>query len=296
MKTQTGKKFQIDKDVVAFIFSISQWGNRRVADKGQIESGADKSMLHLTKHLIDSKEYKAIGTFLYDTKSWIISRSVPSFFRDGCYLFRQDMVQRVEEYLKTRQQALSEVIQGLLNVYGVQIEEARGRLAGQFDASDYPDIEELKNMFYWSSQWVSFNVPEGLPENVKQAEITKMQNMWDEAALSITSALREGFSSLISHAIDKLKPDADGKVKIFRDTLVTNILDFLETFNMRNVTNDVELQQLVEKARVVIAGIENTQDLRDNEGLREIVRGQFGEIEKQLDTMVVKRVKRKLDI
>ena len=93
---KTVKKFQIDKDVVAFIFSISQWGNRRVADKGQIETGADKAMLHLTKHLIDSKEYKAIGTYLYETKSWIISRSVPSFFRDGCYLFRLSTVPDVE--------------------------------------------------------------------------------------------------------------------------------------------------------------------------------------------------------
>lgn len=292
----TVKKFQIDKDVVAFIFSISQWGNRRVADKGQIESGADKSMLHLTKHLIDSKEYKAIGTFLYDTKSWVVARSVPSFFRDDCYLFRLNTVQMVEEYLKTRQQGLRDVVEAFLNIYPNQIEEARTRLAGQFSDTDYPAIEELRNMFYWSYQWVAFNVPDGLPESVKQAEMAKMQNMWDEAALSITSALREGFSSLISHAIDKLKPDPDGKVKIFRDTLVTNILEFLETFNLRNVTSDIELQQLVEKARLVIAGVEKAQDLRDNEGLREVVRGQFSEIAAQLDTMVVKRPKRKLDI
>lgn len=285
----TKRVFKISDDAVAFVFSISQWGNRRVANLGDVATDADKSMLHLTKTLIDSDEYKAIGRWMNETKGWLMARSVPSFFRDGCYLFRLSMVADVEKHLRFAETIKRGLVDKLLEVYPAQIETARERLAGQFNVGDYPTIEELRRAFFWSYQWIAFGIPEGLPPEIRQQEMEKAKNMWEEAAQSITIALRESFNGLIRHAREKLQPGEDGKPRIFRDTLVTNIKDFLETFQARNIVGDDELAALVAKAQAVIGGVDKAQALRDDQALRDSVKDGFEAIEKEMETLVERK-------
>lgn len=127
------KEFRIGNDAIALLFSVQQWGNRRVADKGEITSDADKAMLHLSKRLIESAEYKTVTRYLYDVKQWVISRSVPSFFREGCYLLRLSSVEEVERYLADAQPILEDHITALCAAYPGQIEEARSKLGRQFN-------------------------------------------------------------------------------------------------------------------------------------------------------------------
>lgn len=291
-----GREWKIDSDTVAFLFSVHQWGNLRVADKREIESNADKTMLHLSKHLIDSKEYKAIGRFLYETKAWVIARSVPSFFREGCYLFRLSMVEEVERELTERKSKLRELINTLIDVYPQQIAEGELRLGPQFKRSDYPTIEELRASFYWETQWISFRVPEDLPEQIRKIELEKAENMWRSAAENITFALRESFKELISHAADKLRPSDDGKMKIFRDSTIENIFQFLETFNDRNITSDSELAELVKRAGNVLASVDNAQLLRDNKQVRDEVRNGFERITRDIDALLVDKPIRKFNL
>jgi hypothetical protein len=75
------------------------------------------------------------------------------------------------------------------------------------------------------------------------------------------------------------------KKKVFKDSFVPNIQEFIDTFGVRNLTNDAELGVLVEQARNIIAGVDN-QALRDDEGLREKVNRQFEQVRAQLDTMI----------
>ena len=297
VQAANGKTWKIDSDVVAFLFSVHQWGNRRVADKRQIETaGTDKTLLHLSKQLIESAEYKAIGRYMYETKAWVIARSVPSFFREGCYLFRLSMVETVEAELSFRRTMLSGLIASLIDVYPEQIERAREQLGGQFKASDYPSIEELRASFRWDSQWICFDVPEGLPESVYAAEKSKAQNMWNDAAESITFALREAFKGLIAHAIDKLQVGADGKVKIFRDTTLTNITDFIAAFKDRNITADSELETMIRQADNILASVDTAKVLRDSTMVRDMVRTGFQTIEKQIDSLLIDKPIRKFNL
>jgi hypothetical protein len=289
-----GGAWKIDQDTVAFVFSLHQWGNRKVANKDEIKSSADKAMLSVTKRLIESKEFKAVSKYMLETKAWVISKSVPSFFRDSCFLFRLSKVQEVEDELAGRRLVLRSLIEKLAEVYPTQIDEAEEMLGpDQFNRADYPSAETLKTLFYWESQWVSFRVPEDLPEMVRRAELEKAENMWRSAAENITFALRESFRELVSHAAGKLGTYDGTRKGTFRDSTIDNITEFLNTFRDRNITSDRELEILVKKAQLVMTDVEDAQVLRDNKELRAEVKRGFESITKELDALVEERPSRK---
>lgn len=290
-----GRKWKIDSNTVALIFSTRTWGVERQADKRLIETDADKNYLRLSKKLIDSREYDSINEYIRQTKNWLLMRSVPSFFRSGCYLLRLDAVPRVETYLADRAALLPALVDRLLAVLDERIEGARVNLGSQFNARDYPSREQLRGSFGWSYQWIAFNVPQGLPPSVYKAEMDKISNMWEESAIAITDALRTGFSKLISHAVERLTPGPDGKPKKIYDTLIGNVQDFIATFRDRNVTNDSELETLVQKAQAVLIGVDNSQVIRDNEALRQAVQAGFAEIQVQIDSMIGTAKSRQFD-
>lgn len=287
-------KFKISKDAVAIVFSIHRWGNRKTADKRKLEGKMDKRMLNATKRLLDSQEYKAIGTHLGETKQWIISRSVPSFFHEGIYLFNKNLIHEVEEYLALRKQQLSVLINNFLEVYPQKIEEAKELLKDQYQPKDYPSVGYLRYAFSISHRWVEFDIPEGLPKEIYEVEKAKVEKMWQEAAEQITMSLRESFQQLISHAVERLTPEKGKKPKIIKDSVIENINDFIDAFKMRNLTNDILLEELTEKARKVLTNVDG-QDLRDERFTRLAVKKEFAKIEKALGDMIVEKPSRKFN-
>ena len=294
----TARKFKIDNSV-AIVFSVHSWGNRKKADKEELTTEADKAMLHLTKQLIDSIEYKAIKTFLGVVKAWVIKRSVPSFFKDGVYFFsaNENVIREVEEYLAVKSLELKPLIEEMIATYPQRIEDAEKRLkkGRQFKRSDYPGVEYLRRAFYFEYQWITFDVPKELPEDVYNVQLAKKMQGLEEQAESIAMCLREAFRSLITHARERLTPDPGGKKKIIRDSVLENINEFIDTFSNRNIVNDMDLANLVQKAQAVLKDVDGAETLRDDKDMAKYVQKQFKEIEGSLDGMIVERPRRKFD-
>jgi hypothetical protein len=308
VREANGRTWKIDNDVIALTFSVHAWGVKR---KGNLKAllkarqalqdkEGEEKLSKLENTILISKEHDAIGKFMTNVvkNGYVVPRSVPSFFREGCYLFRLRAVEEVDTYLKTAQIEIRNLVREFVMVYPSQKDEARELLEpdGQYKESDYPSARELQDMFYISWQWISFDVPEGLPESVYAAEKSKAQNMWNDAAESITFALREAFKGLIAHAIDKLQVGADGKVKIFRDTTLTNITDFIATFKDRNITADSSLETLIKQADNILASVDTAKVLRDSTMVRDMVRTGFQTIEKQIDSLLVDKPIRKFNL
>lgn len=89
---------------------------------------------------------------------------------------------------------------------------------------------------------------------------------------------------------DRLTPDASGKPKVFRDSLVANMAEYLETFPLRNVTSDDALAALVDQAREMLRGV-SPKDLRSNEGLRDATARNMAEIKAALDAATTTRTR-----
>lgn len=277
------------KNAVGFSPTFRVWGNRRKADLSQVTTDADKRRLSLSKELIKAEEYDAIKRFMGELRQWVYSRTVPSFFKEGFQLASLEAVDAIEARMrKAALEELPPMIAALQLVYPAKVEESRQALNGQFNAKDYPTEAELAAAFAIEWNWLAFTTPEALPPELRKAEQEKLEKQFADAAEQVTLALREAFQELLTHALDRLTPGADGKPKIFRDSLMGNITDFLETFSSRNIMNDVELAALVEKAKTVMVGVD-PENLRKSSFVRQTATEKFTEIKTTLDAMIETR-------
>lgn len=104
---------------------------------------------------------------------------------------------------------------------------------------------------------------------------------------------RLAFARLVSPLTERLSNGGDGERKVFRDSAVTNLMDFFQQFRHLNVRSNAQLDQLVEQAQRVVQGV-GAQELRDNEGLRQHVATQLAGVQSVLDGMLVDRPRRSL--
>jgi hypothetical protein len=92
---------------------------------------------------------------------------------------------------------------------------------------------------------------------------------------------------------ERLKDGSDGKPLKFKQSTVSNLVEFLSNFSFRNVTDDRQLQDLVGRARDLLQGVA-ADDLRTSVDMRIRVRQGMAALAADLDGMVVKAGGRKM--
>ena len=106
-------------------------------------------------------------------------------------------------------------------------------------------------------------------------------------------AFFEELARLIDHLANRLSGNEDGQPRIFRDTVVSNLTDFLDRFSRLSISSNADLDGLVERARNVINGVQ-PQQLRDSQNLRNHVASQMASIQSNLDQLLVDRPRRRI--
>ncbi len=173
--------------------------------------------------------------------------------------------------------------------------EENGGLGDLYKASDYPTTKELRESFGIKWAWLALSVPNELPEEVREREVTKLKESFEAAQEEIKFALREGFKELIDRAVERLTPGEGGKPKVFRDTLVTNFNDFFETFSARNLMEDGQLAALVAQAKGIIGNVP-VKSLREEAKVREATVAKFAEVTEVLNGLVAEKPSRRFNL
>ncbi len=319
------------KQCVFFRLTVTRWGNRaKVKDatalseylaqkKAEITDGtganpaqADASLtgsgVSTTKRLLKSPALDRMNEHLTKTKNTLLSFCNPSNIQPGLFVTSVEQVARFEEILEQALTDLAiEYVPAFEADFAPAIERARtdkikdGGLGPLFVANEYPSAERAAGCFGLSWNWLSLDIPENLPAELRAQQKEKLERQFADAAEQVQLALREGLRELVKHATEALTPGEDGKKRIFRNTLTENIQDFINTFGARNIMGDAELAALVQKAQEVLTGIQGkpgqkqADALRTNDAMREATRQQFADLTKQLDTLVETQQSRSFD-
>jgi hypothetical protein len=281
------------KKTVCIKVRLSTMGNTRKVSTSQIEADADKDLLRVSKHLVDSAELKAIGRFDGEIRRYLYNICLP--FEIGIHLLPIVALEQVEERLRQFFIDREQLVKAFLAAYPSLCLDAAKRLRGLYNPADYPPIDEVAREFGFSWQYVSFGVPDqlkGISQEVWEQEREKAAQRMAEASCEIQHVLRESMAKLVQHMADRLKDSAEGKPLRFKETTVSNLVEFLTNFEFRNVTDDIELQALVAQARQLLQGI-NAEDLRTTGELRTKVQQGMVGLAAQLDTMLTRTGGRK---
>ena len=291
---QARERVNITERTVCVSLTIKSLGNSRKVSNSQVTVDADKDLIRVSKTLLDSQELKAIKTLDGAVRQYLYTRALPSLFRSGIYLVPTELVEQVDARLLTFREDREKAVDLLINAYPVLKADAQERLRSTYNEGDYPDEETLRRQFSMSWRYIAFETPEklrGINPAIFQREREKAEQAWESATDEIRGLLRQAFADLVGHMAERLQPGDDGKKKVFKNTLVSNLAEFLETFDLRNVTDDDELKRLVDRAKAMLGGVE-PQDLRDNEALRDSLGQSMTKIKGDLDSMLTTKPSR----
>lgn len=272
-------------------------GVRRKVSTSQVEVETDKSMLHVAKDILESETLKKIKSLDGDVRAYINTKCLPYIFRNGMYLLPIQSLEKVDNKLLEFKEQREALVNQFVGEYEEVKAAAEPRLGVLYNPEDYPSVDRVRSMFSMETRYVTFSTPGKLKEiapAIWQREIDKAREDITAATDEIKGLLRAGLAEITDHLVEKLSSKPDGSRKIFRDSLIGNVKEFLEDFNSRNIVNDVELAALVEKAKGCIEGV-NAKELRDNDALRDSVKADFATIKESLDKMLILAPKRQFD-
>ena len=243
--------------------------------------------------LLDSPELQAIRTLDGDVRHFLYDMCLP--FEVGIHLLPLGLVETVEEKLHEFKDKRGELVESFLSAYPRLCQEAAGRLRTLYNPTDYPPVDEVRSHFTFSWQYVSYGVPEQLREisaHFFQEEREKAVVAMSEACTEIQQVMRASLLELVNHLRERLADQPDGKPQRLRESTVQKLRDFLGTFDLRNVVDDQELKEQVEKARALLEGV-STDALRNMPLVRAWVREGMAEVATQMDVLAGDRISRK---
>ncbi len=147
----------IKKKSVALLLTFSGIGNRKKVNTAEITVDADKSMLAVSKVLLDAPELWAIDVHYSRVRKYVETRALPSQLKKGIFILPNDLVEEVVKRLAEGQAETERLVEVLMPVYEARIQESRKRLSVLFDASDYPKPDYLRTAFRIKWQLQEFN-------------------------------------------------------------------------------------------------------------------------------------------
>jgi multidrug resistance efflux pump len=189
---------------------------------------------------------------------------------------------------------LAEAVRDLDGRFDELKSAARQRLGDLFNEADYPI--SLLGLFDMVWDFPSVEPPDYLQRlnpQVYQQECQRAQTRFDEAVRLAETAFTEELAKLVDHLAERITGEDDGRPKVFRDSAIENLQGFFERFRSLNIQSNVELDDLVDRAQRVVAGVE-PQQLRDSGDLRQQLATQLSSVQSSLDQMLVDRPRRNI--
>lgn len=289
----------IQRDSVILYLSIGRLRTRRRISSSTVQSDIDPDMLHVSKDILQSPELQEIAHHDSEVRNWIRARCLPSpFSKKGLLLLPIRLIEPVMARLTAKREERQALIEKFILAYEHCKTAAIAKLGSAYDATDYPAEEAVRRTFFFDVQMWELNAPGKLAavsQELYRQELVKMENMWTQASNTVTNVLLTEFRKLTNHLSDRMSEGIDGKKKVFRDSVVTNLTEWLDLFQVRNLTNDEQLMTIVEKAKRLISGLDPAE-LRESEDLRKHLSVEFSKLTTQIDSAIIDGPSRAIDL
>src|ERR1017187_1072849 len=262
--------------IVFLTITARKFGNLRTSHVS-LQTTAVESRFDTKKRLLDSPELKEIAKRDGEIKTQIKDAILP---RASAKTVREIL----DAYKKVERPAL---VTAFIKAAPDQKTTAQADLKEQFDASEYLMGEELADEFEWDYDMWSLT----MDDDMKDLAHEKIM----EAAAGIADALATGAHMLVSRLADSLSTNSDGKPKKIYDAHFTKLQEFLAGFDIRNVTDAVELKEEMDKLKFIMSGMD-VEKVRNNEGLRVELASKLSEATSHLTTMVQQKGRKFRDV
>jgi hypothetical protein len=272
--------------------TLKIWTGTKRLDPIYMERLGESEWLKGRKNLVDPEYLNPIKTTAGQARAFVKKHALP-FPINGLQLVPKESISYIESNLQEYEHMFNSDVQRFIFHFEDAITEARQVLGDIFDPLDYPtDVQER---FGFSWQYVELGLPgrhSVLSPELYRREKEKFQNLMEQTRDEALLALRQEFSELVGHLTERLTPNGE-KPKVIRRSVMDKMEEFLYGFEHRNIFEDEQLSELVQTTRALLNGVD-LKDLKNDEYLREYVRGDMSDIKQEIDEAIEDAPRRRI--
>lgn len=247
--------------------STRMWHGQKMVEPYVMERLGDASWLKGRKHLVDPEHLARVKAVVGKARTVLRKVALP-FPIDGLTLVPRESIEAIEAKLQELQVEFWMEVGTFADRYQECREEAETILGELFSETDYP--VDIASRFGFEWRYVQLTVPgrsQVLSPEVYARERQKFMDLMETTRNEAVAALREEFSGLVSHMVDRLAPGENSKPKVLRASMVEKLDEFISGFENRNLFEDRELEELIGMARRILHGVD-VETLRHNETVK----------------------------
>lgn len=288
----------VTENAVFFRVNFGVMGNtRQVSNHDVLKTEANTKLLKIQKTLLESPELEAIKKADGKLRVSLYDLCLP-YVDMGIMLAPLGALDTLESMLAAYSESRAALVDEYVSMYPQRVTEAKEKtqaLASElnipFDVlwneASYPSPDSVKAKFRLDWQYLNFMTPESLKsKGMYEQEKEKASAKMAQAAEEITLLMRQTLAELVNHLKTSLEPNSDGKPKRLFGSAVTNIQDFLKTFQARNITNDEQLDKMVKEVSALITPELHVDTIKNDESFKASILAGVGSLGSQLNDLV----------
>ncbi len=222
---------------------------------------ADPSQLRHNKKLIDSPELEEIRSQDAKMRRYIELKACRFTGQEGVLIIADGMIPIVDRvlvaYETIRRPALVEkFMQKYTAEYEADFPLTRAALGDQFRKKDYshPDVVRAGFTFRYGYMDIQTTGAISIADpNIREREERKQAAIIAQAAQDLRDTMRAAGAQMVEALFDVLRPE-QGKRKKLYDCHLEHLQEYLDTYNLRDVTDDVEYQKHVDTLKKIMGG------------------------------------------
>jgi hypothetical protein len=250
----------------------------------KISKQKQENWYRATKNLIDRSHLTEVYSIITQARNLILAYATP-FPMESIHFIAAGNVEVVNNGLKELDKKLSEAVAKFNLDYPKYKREARQILEpdGLWNKAEYPDNVSDKFSIHW--RFFDLSIPAQLSDELKKQEQAQFNSLMEETKNLGVHALRKAFMEIVADLHDTLSGKLDGEKKRLNQGKLDKVAEFFNTFKMKNVFHDAELEKVIVDAQSMVEGIEYT-DLNKDKELSGMMVEEMAKIKGQLEGMV----------
>lgn len=198
---------------------------------------------------------------------------------EGPRVLPTELLVRHSAMVKEAREQHLELVEELYRAWPKMINEAKEKLNGLFNASDYPSQKTIRSKFSFELKLLPIPAAGDFRINVGNAQMkhikADLEEHMREVMVNGNHDTRDRILEVVGAMAEKLRafsPDAEDRAErgIFHSSLVQNVRDLVDILPAFNMSKDKKLQSLIDRMARELCEDE-ASSLRENDGLRDSV-------------------------
>ncbi|MBN2570304.1 MAG: hypothetical protein JXB42_12825 [Deltaproteobacteria bacterium] len=250
--------------------AISQWSSRKydkkVSDKIARDYQATLDSGRYTKALLAAEAISKVSKIANEVRSYHYKNTLPWYDWGPRLLPAANYLpytRKIQAYKTQFEAAVSD----FCNNYQTYVDEARQRLNGLFNSSDYPTPSQINNYYTFSVSVDPLPDKEDFRVSLSSGEVNAIkadiEARTKEAQATAMKELWERLHNAVNNMVERLSDDK----AIFRDSLIGNITELVDLLPRLNITEDVKLEAMRRQVEKRLCEY-NPAELREDKGKR----------------------------